>query len=92
MLHIALVDWASDKQEEEARKAKQEGKGKQTWSEVVERQKKAKDDKAAIEAFESIDWLPPLEPEEDKNGPVFAFMISWPHGRQKITAAWQPEQ
>ena len=74
MLFIALVDWAIDKQTEDARKAKQEGKDKQTWAEIVALHKKNQANKAEIEAFEAAEWKPPFETEANENGPVFAFL------------------
>ncbi|GLQ27430.1 hypothetical protein [Sulfitobacter pacificus] len=81
MLFISLVDWAIDKREEEARRAKHEGKEADTWSAFFERQRKHQADKAAMETFQPTEWLNPSVDDFEKDSPVFSFF--------EFLQAWQ---
>jgi hypothetical protein len=73
MLMIALVDWAADKRDEEARRAKNEARRSTDWRAISASLKKNQADKRAIEAFVPLSWDGPFDSELSESDPPFAF-------------------
>lgn len=73
MLMIALVDWAADKRDEEARRAKDDARRSTDWRAISASLKKNQADKRAIEAFLPLSWDGPFESELSESDPPFAF-------------------
>jgi hypothetical protein len=73
MLMIALVDWATDKRDEEARRAKDEERSSTDWRAISTAIQKNQADKRAIEAFAAISWEGPFEAGLSESDPPFAF-------------------
>lgn len=81
MLMIALVDWAVDKQDEEARRAKDDERRSMNWAGISATLEKNQADKAAIEAFVPRRWEGPLLAGIAEDEPPFAF--------REFFAGWQ---
>ena len=81
MLMIALVDWAADKREEDARREKDEERRNTSWGELAASLRKSHADKEAIERFEQSHWDGPIDGELAANEPPFAF--------REFLTAWQ---
>lgn len=73
MLMIALVDWAADKRDEEARRAKDEARRSLNWADISASLQKNQADRASIEAFVPRCWEGPFAGELAKDEPSFAF-------------------
>ena len=73
MLMIALVDWAEDKRDEEARRAKDEARRSRSWGDISASLQKSRADKASIEAFVPRHWEGPFAGDLAKEEPPFAF-------------------
>ena len=73
MLMIALVDWAADKRDEEARRAKDEARRSANWRDLSTSLQKNRADKEAIEAFLPVHWDGPFDGDLPKDEPPFAF-------------------
>lgn len=73
MLMIALVDWAVDKRDEEARRTKDEARRSPNWGDISASLQKNQADKASIEAFVPRRWEGPFAGELAKDEPSFAF-------------------
>ncbi|GEM_PF-921021 len=73
MLMIALVDWAIDKRDEEARRSKDEARNSTDWRAVSASIQKNQADKRAIESFTARDWNGPFDAELSERDPPFAF-------------------
>lgn len=81
MLMIALVDWAIDQRDEEARKAKEEERQTTSWSVLSASIQKNAADKKAIESFIARHWEGPFLEDAPEDGPPFAF--------REFLSAWQ---
>lgn len=81
MLMIALVDWAIDKSQDEARKSQQAAReAGPNWREISERRKKLVADKRLIDSFKTIEWTPPFGMTSNVDTPVVAlteFLTAW---------------
>jgi len=73
MLMIALVDWAADKRDEDARRAKDEKRRSTNWGDISASLQKNRADKEAIEAFEPCGWEGPFAEGLAEDEPPFAF-------------------
>jgi len=73
MLMIAFVDWAADKRDEEARRAKEEARKSTDWRSLSASLQKNQADKRAIEAFIARRWDGPFDAELNESDPPFAF-------------------
>lgn len=73
MLMIALVDWAEDKRNEEARRAKDEARHSTDWRTIAASIQKNQADKRAIEAFTARSWDGPFDAKLEESDPPFAF-------------------
>ncbi|POF33937.1 hypothetical protein [Roseibium marinum] len=73
MLMIALVDWAADKRDEEARLTKDEERRSTNWGDISSSLQKNRSDKAAIEAFVPRNWEGPFAGDLAEHEPPFAF-------------------
>lgn len=73
MLMIALVDWAEDKRDEEARRAKIEARNSTDWRALSASIQKNHADKRAIESFTAKGWDGPFDAELSESDPPFAF-------------------
>lgn len=73
MLMIALVDWAADKQDEEARRAKDEERRSTKWADISASLEKNRADKVAIEAFVPRRWEGPFLAGLADDEPPIAF-------------------
>jgi hypothetical protein len=73
MLMIALVDWAADKRDEDARRVKDDARGSTDLRETFASLQKNQADKRAIEAFEERSWDGPFDAELSESDPAFAF-------------------
>lgn len=73
MLMIALVDWAADKRDEEARRAKNEARNSTDWRTLSASIQKNQADKRAIESFTATGWDGPFDAELSESDPPFAF-------------------
>lgn len=81
MLMIALVDWATDKREEESRREQDAKRRSTSWSDIARSIQKNQTNKASIEAFEAISWAGPFGADFAENEPPLAF--------QEFLAGWQ---
>lgn len=80
MLMIALVDWAADKQDEEARKRKDNERRSTTWRDIAASSRKNQADKAAIETFVPRHWEEPFTGDLASSEAPIAFrefLIGW---------------
>lgn len=73
MLMIALVDWATDKRDEEARRAKDEARRTANWGDLSAALQKGHADKLAIEASIARHWDGPFGGNLADDEPPFAF-------------------
>lgn len=73
MLMIALVDWAADKRDEDARQVKDDVRHSTDWRAISASLKKNQADKRAIEAFAARSWDGPFDAELSESDPAFAF-------------------
>lgn len=73
MLMIALVDWAVDKREEEARRAKDEERRSTNWGDISSLLRKNQADKMAFEEFKPRRWEGPFVGDLVEDEPPFAF-------------------
>ena len=73
MLMIALVDWAADKRDEEARRAKNEARNSTDWRAIAASMQKNQADARAIESFTAKGWDGPFDAELSESDPPFAF-------------------
>ena len=73
MLMIALVDWAADKRDEDARRAKDEALRSTNWRDLYASLQKNRADKEAIEAFIPRHWDGPFDGDLPEDEPPFAF-------------------
>ncbi|MDF1836192.1 MAG: hypothetical protein P1U62_15140, partial [Alteraurantiacibacter sp. bin_em_oilr2.035] len=81
MLMIALVDWAADKRDEEARRTQDVERRSTKWGDISASLKKNRADKAAIEAFVPRRWQGPFVGDWAEDEPPFAFrefVTGWP--------------
>lgn len=81
MLMIALVDWAADKRDEEARLAKYEARKDAKWGDVSASLRKNRADKAAIEDFVPRHWEGSFDGDLAGDDAPFAF--------REFLSAWQ---
>lgn len=81
MLMIALVDWAADKRDEDARRAKNEARKSTDWRALSAAIQKNQADKRAIDSFEAKAWHEPFDTELSESDPPFAF--------REFLAAWK---
>lgn len=89
MLMIALVDWASDKRDEEKRRAKEEERRKANWHDNLALLRKNRADKQAIGAFTHRRWEGQFDGQLPENEPPFAFnefLTGWKIGNFGIMA------
>jgi hypothetical protein len=80
MLMIALVDWATDKEDEASRKEERRKKENFSLRDFAERSRKRQADKEALEAFVPREMSPPFLEELDPNSPegiISAFLSAW---------------
>lgn len=78
-LMIALVDWASDKSDEEER-IRRHSAADVSFGDLVERRRKIEADKRAIEEFEPRESQGPFDGSVDRESPEFAifdFLTCW---------------
>jgi len=73
ILMIALVDWAADKRDEDARRVKDDARRSTDWRAISASLKKNQADKRAIEAFVVRSWNGPFDAELSESDPAFAF-------------------
>lgn len=73
MLMVGLVDWARDKNEEEARRRKEAERVSTDMTDLVTLLRKNEEDKAAIRSFVARSWTSSLEQDLNENDPPFAF-------------------
>lgn len=73
MLMIALVDWAADKRDEEARRARSQARNSTDWRAISASIQKNQADKRAIDSFVAKGWDGPFDAGLSENDPPFAF-------------------
>lgn len=81
MVMIALVDWAEDKRDEDARRAKNEARNSTDWRALAASIQKNQADKRAIESFAEMEWDGPFDAGLSESEPPFAF--------REFLAGWQ---
>ncbi|RWP65067.1 hypothetical protein [Mesorhizobium sp.] len=81
MLMIALVDWAADKRDEDARRAKDQARRSTNWGDISTSVQKNRADRASIEAFVPRRWEGPFAGDMAEDEPPFAF--------REFLAGWQ---
>lgn len=81
MLMIALVDWAADKRDEEAPRARNEARNSTDWRAIAASIQKNEADKRAIEAFTQKEWDGPFDAQLSESEPPLAF--------REFLAGWQ---
>ena len=80
LLMIALVDWASDKSNEEERIRERQSAADVSFRDLAEGIRKNEADKRAMEEFEPMESLGPFNDSVDGDSPEFAiidFLICW---------------
>ncbi|WP_457939810.1 hypothetical protein [Mesorhizobium sp. 10J20-29] len=89
MLMIALVDWAADKRDEEARRTKDQARRSTHWGDITTSMQKNRADRASIEAFAPRRWEGPFAEDLAEDEPPFAvreFLTGWQTGNFGLMA------